>query len=35
MMEDSPGPDNSKAVSTGILYLDELLGGLFTRIPPD
>ena len=24
-----PGPDNSAAVSTGIRYLDELLGGLF------
>lgn len=29
MMEDSPGPDNSAIVSTGIRYLDELLGGLF------
>jgi transcriptional regulator with XRE-family HTH domain/KaiC/GvpD/RAD55 family RecA-like ATPase len=29
MMEDSPGPDNSTVVSTGIRYLDELLGGLF------
>ncbi len=28
-MEDSPGPDNSTTVSTGIRYLDELLGGLF------
>ena len=28
-MEDSPGPDNATAVSTGIRYLDELLGGLF------
>jgi len=29
MMEDSPGPDNSATVSTGIRYLDKLLGGLF------
>jgi transcriptional regulator with XRE-family HTH domain/KaiC/GvpD/RAD55 family RecA-like ATPase len=29
MMEDSPGPVNSTVVSTGIRYLDELLGGLF------
>ncbi len=29
MIGDLPGPDNFAAVSTGILYLDELLGGLF------
>jgi hypothetical protein len=29
MIENLPGPDNSAAVSTGIRYLDELLGGLF------
>ncbi len=28
-MKDSPFPDNSAAVSTGVRYLDELLGGLF------
>lgn len=29
MMKDSPFPNNSTAVYTGVRYLDELLGGLF------
>jgi transcriptional regulator with XRE-family HTH domain/KaiC/GvpD/RAD55 family RecA-like ATPase len=29
MVKDPPGPDSSLAVSTGIRFLDELLGGLF------